>query len=57
MTRPAIPALLRTVAEYAAVVAIVGLLVAGPVLLRGEAGAGAPTAPGKVVAAVSGIAF
>ena len=57
MTRPAIPALLRTVAEYAAVVAVVALLVAGPTLLRGEAGAGAPTAPDKVVAAVSGIAF
>jgi len=57
MTPPALSALLRTAAEYAAVVAVVGLLVAGPALLRGEAGTGAPTAPGKVVAAVSGIAF
>jgi hypothetical protein len=57
MTRPAIPAVLRTLAEFAAVAAIVGLLVAGPALLREAAGADEPRSPVDVTKAVDGIAF
>jgi hypothetical protein len=57
MTRPAIPAALRSAVEYAAVVAIVALLVAGPGLLRVAAGADEGPAPAEAVAALSGIAF
>lgn len=57
MSSRALPALIRAVGEYAVAAAVVGFLVAAPILLRGGAGAQAPRSAAEVVSAVSGIAF